>query len=575
MMGNSKRISLIGLVLAMAVAVGCAPLGQNEPSASTQSSALSPQSSPPKRIVAAIKSEPRGLIRKTNQSGIGLAGSDALEELVNAGLAMEDSWGGLNPQLGVEVPTLENGLWRLLPDGRMETVWQLKPGTRWHDGTPFSVGDVLFTMRVMLDRDMAIFRQLAFESIESIDAASADTVTVRWKQPFVEADQLFSPRVTTLLPLHLVEKPYTEDKTNFEQLAYWSRDYVGTGPFKLRDWMPGSGAVLDAFDRYVLGRPKLDQIEVRFITDPAALAANLLAGAVDMSLGRNLSLDQSLQIRDQWREGRAEIGMKNWIMIYPQFVDPSPAVVGDVRFRRALMHAIDRQEMVDSLMAGLTAVAHTLLNLGQPDYVDVEQRVPKYEYDPRKAAQFIEGLGYARGPDGVFQGTGGQRLAIEIRTTQGDDLQEKSMFATSGYWQRIGISMDPVPVPPQRSQDREYRNTYPAFDVRRQPNDTESFRRMHSSKTPLPETSFVGENYSRYMNAEFDALLDRYFVAIARPERIQVVSQLAMHVADRLNLMGLFYQAEPTMISNRVIGARVAKVGGSSYVGNVHEWDVK
>ncbi len=571
-------IVLRGLTMGVLAALlsACGPTASGPASTSDPVQGSRQQAPAVKRITAAVKSEPKAVISRANQSGIVLAGADELEQSVHANMVMPNANGNLIPQLAVAVPSIENGLWKLLPDGRMETVWQIKPNARWHDGTPVAVDDLLFTLQVVQDRDMPYFKHLAYDSIESAEAVGRDTLSVKWKQPFIDADLLLSQRVTTILPRHLLEKPYLEDKGSFEQLPFWNKEFVGTGAFKLREWNHGSGAVLEANPDYVLGRPKIDEVNVVFITDPAALAANLLAGAVDLTMGRNISLDQALQIRDQWRDGTAQYGLKNWIMVYPQFVDPNPTVVTDVRFRRALVHAIDRQEMVDSLLAGLAMVAHTLMNPGQPDYAEVERRVPKYEYDPRKATAMLEDLGYSVGTDGGLRDASSQRLGLEIRTTQGDDLQEKSMFAVSGYWQRIGIAMEPIPVPPQRSQDRAYRSTFPSFDLKRQPNDLDALPRIHSSKTPLAENNFVGDNYSRYMNPQFDALLDRYFVTIPRPERIAVVSQVAMHIAETLNLMGLFYQAEPTMVNNRISPVSLTMAGGTTiFMGNVNEWDVK
>src|SRR5206468_1190126 len=80
-----------------------------------------------------------------------------------------------------------------------------------------------------------------------------------------------------------------------------------------------------------------------------------------------------------------------------------PAVVTDLRFRRALLHAIDRQEMADTLQGGLAPVANTFMAPNQPDYAGIEPRVMKYDYDPRKAAQMIEELGYRRGSDGMMR----------------------------------------------------------------------------------------------------------------------------------------------------------------------------
>ena len=127
------------------------------------------------------------------------------------------------------------------------------------------------------------------------------------------------------LPKHLLEQAAGEDKANFLSLPYWTSDFVGTGPFRLREWVQNSHLVLEAFDGYVLGRPQIDEIEVRYFLDPNVVIANVLAGTVDLTLGRGFSLEQALQAREQWRQGNIDISYMSWIALFPQFVNPNPA----------------------------------------------------------------------------------------------------------------------------------------------------------------------------------------------------------------------------------------------------------
>ena len=109
-------------------------------------------------------------------------------------------------------------------------------------------------------------------------------------------------------------------------------------------------AILEAFEGYVLGRPKIDEVEVRFIIDPNTIIANVLAGTVELTLGRGLSFEQAAQAQGQWRDGKMDLSMDatSWIALFPQFVNLSPRVLGDVNARRALLHATDRQALVDT-----------------------------------------------------------------------------------------------------------------------------------------------------------------------------------------------------------------------------------
>lgn len=519
----------------------------------------------PKRIVAAIQSEPVTFNAAVNPPGSGVPGGAELGRLVNGALTQANDQQQPQPQLADAVPSTENGQWKVLPDGSMETTWRIRPGALWHDGAPFTTEDVLFTARVLQDRELPILRETAYDNVQSIEAIDARTVTVKWSRPFIQADTLFQ---TPALPRHLLERAFTANKAAFTQLPYWTQDFVGTGPFQVKDLARGSHVLLGANPSYVLGRPLLDEIEVKFILDATTLAANLLAGAVDLTLGRALSLEQAAEVRDQWRDGGVQISTDSWLVMYPQFMNPSPAVVADAQFRRALMHAIDRQAIADVLQGGLVPVAHFFLNPNEPEHADVQASAVRYEYDPRRTGQIIEGLGYARGADGMFRDRANQVLTIEGRVSANRDLNVKTNLAVADYWQKAGIMAEPIVMPPQRAQDREYVQTFPAFILYNQPANLSFLKRIRIDQTPLPDNGYVGNNNSRYINQEFDELIERVFLTIPRNERMDLVRQLVRRTTDEVLLLGLFYQAQPALIAKRL------DVRDGS-VGSAHLWDVR
>jgi peptide/nickel transport system substrate-binding protein len=251
--------------------------------------------------------------------------------------------------LAEAVPSLENGLWKLLPDGRMETTWRLRAAARWHDGAPVTAEDLLFSLRLGRDPENSAFNTHAYGSIEEAWAPDPRSLAITWKEPFIEADTILGLPLGGLLPKHLLEDAYRAEKASFLDLPYWTTEFVGTGPYRVREWVPGIGMLLVANDEYVLGRPKIDEIEVKYIPDANTLMANLFAGTVDVTPNVG-SIDLGIQLRDQWRGGTVAFnyGADVWIALFPQFVDPRPAGVADLQVRRALTHAIDRHEMVDN-----------------------------------------------------------------------------------------------------------------------------------------------------------------------------------------------------------------------------------
>ncbi len=561
------------MVLVSALAVVLAACAPPAGPGAGSGSGTAAQSTAPKRITVAIRGEPKSVSGKLSLGTVGgVPGQDEIEEMLNAGLANRDRGGSLHPQLAEQMPTVENGLWKVLSDGTMETTWRLRERTLWHDGQPLTSEDLLFTATVEQDRDLPIFRNVAYSSIDRMEAPDPRTIAIKWKRPFLEADTMFTNDRAFPMPKHLLEKAFLEDKENFVNLPYWSREFVGAGAYRLREWSSGSGVSLEANDAYVLGRPIIDRIDVRFIPDPGTIAANILAGEVDLTMGGRLSLEWGAQVRTQWRDGRMDTARPtSMISAYTQFLNPNPAVILDVRFRRALLQAVDRQQIIDSLVEGLGPMGHSIISPEDADWRDVEGSIVRYDLDPRRAVQTIEGLGYARASDGFFRDAAGQRLTVEVRTTSNDDSQMKTMFSVADYWQQIGVSVDQVPVPQQRATDREYRATRPAFEIVRQPGSVRELgTRWHGSNTPLPENDYTGQNRTRHQNPEFDALIDRFFTTIPRPERMQTLREIVRYMTDQVLILGIFWDPTPTMVANRLHS--ISKPGE---VWDVHQWDTK
>jgi peptide/nickel transport system substrate-binding protein len=566
-------IALLGLALLAA----CAPAPGAGPGST--SGAEPAKVTGPRKITAVIRSDPRTVSNKINATGgASQTGIDAIEQLIHAGLVNYDTQDRLLPQLAETVPTVENGLWKLFPDGQMEITWKLREGARWHDGALFTADDLVFTATVERDRDLTLLTRPEYAAVDTAEAPDSRTIVVRWKRPYIDATTLFTYALGVPLPRHLLERPLTEEKPTYLDHPYWTEGFVGLGPYRLGEWVRGSHLVVNANDQYVLGRPKIDEIDIRFIPDLQTVAANLLSGAVEVTIGRStFSFEQGANVRDQWRDGTMLIKMQGWVAAYPQFVNPNPAVIRDARFRRALMHALDREQLADSLQLGLVPVAHSIVGPNEPVHKEIEPSIVKYEHDPRKAMDLVEAIGYTRGGDGFFRDAANQRLAVELRTTAELDIHLTTVFPMADAWQRVGVATEPIVIPPQRQPEREYVNTFPGFHMIGSGNSltTAGLGRFHSSKAALAENNYqsVG-NYPRYMNPEFDALQDRYFSTVPERERAQVLAQLINHMTDQVVVLGLFYNGSAVMVSNRIQGVTVG-AQRASQTWNAPEWDVK
>ncbi len=403
-----------GPLLAIALAACAGPVPTGEPNGTVGQAAATP-----KRLTAAILTD----LYSFGPRGGAVPGKDNVLGLLHAGLANADETMMSRARLAEDVPSVANGLWKLLPNGRMETTWKLREGARWHDGEPFT----------------------------------------------------------------------TED----------------------------------------------------------------LPGNIELMLGRGISLDQALQVRDQWRDGRVEIALTNWIVIYPQYLYTVPQVVRDLRFRRALLYATNRQEMVDTLQSGYSQVAHSVMNPGQPQYQDFEAQIPHYDYDLRSANQLMDELGYRRGADGSFRDAQGQVFGFEFRTVP-TDINTKSLLATTNYWKQWGIDVNPVIIPAEQQRLLEYRAKFPAFELLRNPNEFFTFQQIHSSMQRAAANNWSG-GYSGYSSSEYDALYERYASTIPTEERRQAIGQIINYIADQVVVMGLFYDTLPVMIGSRIANLQATR----------------
>jgi ABC-type transport system substrate-binding protein len=198
----------------------------------------------------------------------------------------------------------------------------------------------------------------------------------------------------------------------------------------------------------------------------------------------------------------------------------------------------------------------------------------KYAYDHRETARLVEGLGYARGGDGMYRDSAGRPLNIEVRSSP-IDVTAKAKLAIANDWQQAGIGTTIVDDPPSRRGDLEYRATFPGFDMSRVGSGPEELRTFKSSEARTPQNRYTGQNGSNYMNLEFDAMVDRYLTTIPRDERMRALGEVIHHMTDQVIVMDQFYDAMPTPISNRVANVAGLVARGRTNTWNVHLWEIR
>jgi peptide/nickel transport system substrate-binding protein len=162
--------------------------------------------------------------------------------------------------LAAELPSIDAGTWKVFDDGRMEVTWRLNRGVLWHDGTEFTSADVRFGWQAAADPVALGRSSLTVRQMEDVTTPDPYTVVVHWRETSRFGAEMGRNQWTPL-PRHILETALLSDPGTFAANPYFSDPdaLVGNGAYRLLTWERGSHATAEAFDRYYLGRPKIDR----------------------------------------------------------------------------------------------------------------------------------------------------------------------------------------------------------------------------------------------------------------------------------------------------------------------------
>ncbi len=574
MLANHRAIYLLALVALM----GCAPTGAAVPAAGTGPADAASGPAQKKTLTLAVL-EPIRAMGPWETSAKG--GTGPTQELHTSALVTSDPSGGIEPRLLSQLPSLQDGTMVLLPGGRMQTTWKLRPNARWHDGNPITADDLAFTFQVYREPGVPFASSgtaASIKSIESVEAVDATTAVATWKttyyRPFDLGVRQFWP-----LPRHILGAALDGDKTAFSNLPHWSTEYVSTGPFRLVDFGLGENLVFQRFDDYFLGRPKIDTIVVRVIGDPNAIFANLQAGTVDIAAHGVLPMDLLIRVRDEWKErglGTIVVAPGSFrffvVQFHPQWVQPIE-LSRDARIRQGLLTAVDRDELRNVMLPGIPGTeSDSFLPSHDPRSSVVGTPFARYAYNRSAALQLLNDGGWHQAPDGRMLNSANERVQLAIRSQPGN-RQDAAIYAQ--YLREIGIDVDEQWVSPELAQDREYNSTFSgisghAFDGREG-----VIERLQSGAWALQENRYVGANTGHYGNPTLDSLTARLYATADADAQGTVLKAIGETMAADLPLMPSYYTATMGAVRSGVRAlddfAGISALGWMSR--NAHLWD--
>ena len=319
----------------------------------------------------------------------------AIDEVVYSnvfeGLTRFGPDGSVNPGLASS--------WDISDDG-LEYTFHLHTGVTFHDGSTFDAEDVKFSLDRARAEDSTNAQKALFADIASVDVIDPATVKVTLTKP--NGSFLFNMAWGDAV----IVAP--------ESAADNATKPIGTGAFTFVDWVQGDHVELAKNPNYWGTPAKLDKVEFKFIADPTAAFAAMMAGDVDAFVNfpspetvPQLEADPRFKVIVGSTEGETVMAMNN-----------KREPFTDIRVREAVAHAINRQEIIDGAMFGFGTPIGTFFAPHNPAYVDL---TGLSSYDPEKSKALLAEAGYADGfevtlqlPPPTYARRGGEIIAAQL-----------------------------------------------------------------------------------------------------------------------------------------------------------------
>ena len=477
-----------------------------------------------------------------------------IQSCVIEGLVTTDERMDAIPVLAAELPTLANGGVVLRPDGGMDVIWKLRPGVTWHDGHSHTSADVKFTADAMIKGDWKPESTDGFDRISSVETPDSLTAVVHYKEVYAPYLMQF---LRGTLPKHLLEGRDIDKATDY------NRSPMGTGPYRVAEWKTGEYVLLEKAPNYWRGTetPKINRILFRFLSNTTTRINQLKAGEVHLvplvpwDKVRELKAVPSVRLNQVLGNGYEHVTLNQ--RHFPPF--------GDLRVRRALAHAIDRELLVRTILDGLVTTVNGPI---QPLSWAYEPKVATYAFDPAKAKALLDDAGWTIGADGIRM-KGGRPLSFTIITQAGFAIRENVAQALQKQFKDIGVAtqvklLDGTSISPVWFSGE--------FDAMlhwwQQGADPEITTFFAADKIPP-----AGRNIDYLDDAQLTKLLYASDRTVDRAQRRELLRLVQIRVAELVPELFLYNTSKIDAVPATLTGFK----GNPSNAGpfwNVHEWNL-
>lgn len=431
--------------------------------------------------------------------------------------------------------------WEVSRDG-LRIIFHLRKGVRWHDGTEFTSDDVLFTYNTVTNPKIPTPYGSNYGPVKNVEKVDKYTVRVTYKEPYAPALESWGMGI---IPRHILEGNDITDER-------FSRNPVGTGPYKLKEWVTGQKIVLEAFDGYFEGRPRINKYLARVIPDTATMFLELKFGGIDfMGLTPpQYKLQSNSKLFNKYFQ-RFRYPAFGYTYIGYNLLDPRFA---DKRVRRALTHAINKKDIIDGVLLGYGTPCTGPF---PPESWAYNPDVRDIEYDPEKAKMLLQEAGWLMKEDGILY-KDNKPFRFTILINQANDVRIKTAQIIKENLKKVGIDMD-IKVLEWQAMLHEFidKKRFEAIIMGwALSRDPDIYDIWHSSKTKEGEFNFIS-----FRNEEVDGLLLEGRRTFDIKKRKQIYNRIHSILSEEQPVTFLFVPDALPVLHKRFKGVEKAPLG--------------
>jgi peptide/nickel transport system substrate-binding protein len=436
------------------------------------------------------------------------------------------------------------------PDGSVYR-FKLRRGVKFHDGKEFTADDVKYTYEWYLNPANAAINALAFQGVDKVETPDKYTVVVKMKQ--ANAAFLRRGATTFIVPAHY--------HSRIGEKAYKSAP-MGTGAFRLKEWRPAEFTTVEAFDQHFRGRPHIDIFREDIVPDASVRAVAMRTGTADAPVWPLLAED-SLALESDTRFSAYRM-VSVAVNHFP--INNEHPLFSDKRVRQAMMHAIDRQRLIDDIFKGTAILATTNLapSLQQWYYGNVKQ----YAYSPDRARTLLTEAGWVPGPGGV-RVKGAQRASFTCTVITGDRARRPEAEVVQQDLAAVGVEM--------RIQERPVATILEQLPKGQL--DASLFNWTYGGNGGEPDAldlqSGQPRNHSRFKNARMDELFVAGLKEVNVGRRRRIYNEVQTLFAEEVPFLYIMYWQWFNIFSKRVKGLPTSMQYGNQIFRDAYKWWVE